>query len=413
MADPQQVVDDIRSFLDAADQTDARRLGELAEAYAEACKAANQRLRRCDEFLKKGLRSEAIHFAQAEPVLLDLVAVLDFPERPRLEEVLLVYGIAPPPRLQLETAEELNRAYAQEQPLGELRRRHRRLALARAPLDERLDVLRQVAMLDAQNPVWLDDLRTFEEARFRQIDAELARPGLSARQVFRLAGELEQTAWQSPPPEPLTRQARALAKRYGREQARGELEEVVGQLRQAMMAADPARGIALRDRYREALARAALPADDPLVGQGDRLLDWLAGHERAQAAELEFRHALAGLEAAMDEEADAEDVARLYFALANRGHAVPEHVAQRYRDYVASSDRSRTWRERLILLSVFFAGAVVLLGLLGYLWLKGRRAPATAGLGPAARTVAVLTAPAETSEGPHRAPGGCLPPADA
>ncbi|HMC64682.1 MAG TPA: hypothetical protein VKI65_07070, partial [Gemmataceae bacterium] len=71
MTDYQRIVDDIRSFLHSSDQTQSEALKEMAVAYAGACQEANQRLRRCDEFLQKGLRSEAVHFADAEPVLLD------------------------------------------------------------------------------------------------------------------------------------------------------------------------------------------------------------------------------------------------------------------------------------------------------------------------------------------------------
>ena len=68
MIDYQRVVDEIRSFLQSPDQTYSASLKELASVFAEACQEVNQRLRRCEEFLQKGLRSEAIHFAQVEPV---------------------------------------------------------------------------------------------------------------------------------------------------------------------------------------------------------------------------------------------------------------------------------------------------------------------------------------------------------
>src|SRR5215510_7754447 len=103
MADYPHIVDDVRSFLQSADQTLSDHLKGLAAAYADACKEANRRLRRCEEFLQKGLRSEAIHLAQTEPDLLDLVAVLDFPERSQWEELLLTYGLPAPPQLMLAT----------------------------------------------------------------------------------------------------------------------------------------------------------------------------------------------------------------------------------------------------------------------------------------------------------------------
>ena len=65
-------MNDIRSFTQATDQTYSDSLQALAAAYVEACQNANQRLRRVQEFLR-WCAPEAIHYAQAEPNLLDLL----------------------------------------------------------------------------------------------------------------------------------------------------------------------------------------------------------------------------------------------------------------------------------------------------------------------------------------------------
>ena len=100
--DYQPIVDEIRSFVQSVDQTLTDRIKEVAVLYVQACNEVNQRLRRCDEFLQKGLRSEAIHLAQTEPVLLDQLAILDFAERPQWEELALMYGLPAPPQLRLD-----------------------------------------------------------------------------------------------------------------------------------------------------------------------------------------------------------------------------------------------------------------------------------------------------------------------
>ena len=123
--------------------------------------------------LRKGLRSEAIQLAEIEPKLLDVVAFLDFPERDPWLELANRSGIAPPMPLMLDVASELNEAYAVEQPLAALLQRHRLLALAHGPLSARIEVLRGLADGDANNPVWQDDLLTFEKERQNQIKAEV------------------------------------------------------------------------------------------------------------------------------------------------------------------------------------------------------------------------------------------------
>jgi hypothetical protein len=54
MTDVQGLVDEMRSCIRSADQTYNDSFKQLAAAYAEACRDANQRLRRCEEFLEKG-----------------------------------------------------------------------------------------------------------------------------------------------------------------------------------------------------------------------------------------------------------------------------------------------------------------------------------------------------------------------
>ncbi len=131
MADYHQIVEQIRAFLQSSDQTRNERLEGLASAYAEHCADANQRLGRCQRLLQQGLRSEAIQLAESEPRLLDAIVALDFPERPQWDDLVGIYDLAAAPRIMVEAGVGLNDAYAQEQPLQELLRNHRRLATQR------------------------------------------------------------------------------------------------------------------------------------------------------------------------------------------------------------------------------------------------------------------------------------------
>jgi hypothetical protein len=395
MTDYQRVVDELRSLLQASDQTDTERLKALAAAYAEECRAANERLRRCEEFLKKGQRAGAIQFAQAEPVLLDVVAALDFPERAHLEEMLLFYGLPAPPRLNLATAEALNQAYAEEQPLEGLLRQHRRLALARAPLPARLEVMRKLAMLDTQNPVWMDDVRTFEQARFRQLQAAVTRASARGEPgpVAAVAGELGQV-WFNPPPAALCTEVERLQQQFAQQQGRADLAALAGQLNGAVAANDLGQAQGLRDRFKEVLARSGVSPTDPVARYAEQPLRWVMEQERLQVAELEFQTALAELEAALDARAEPEEAGRLYNAALNHGRDLPDAVEERYRAYVTRAQGARQWREKMILIVVVFVGVAVLLSIVGYLWLRARH---NAAAGAARRPAPAAPARREVS----------------
>src|SRR5580658_4037494 len=132
MADYHQIVDQIRAFLQLSDQTRNERLEGLASAYAENCVDVNQRLARCQRLLQRGLRSEAIQLAESEPRLVDAILVLDFPERASWDELVAIYDLPAAPKLMVDAGVVLNEAYAQEEPLQDLLRTHRRLATQRA-----------------------------------------------------------------------------------------------------------------------------------------------------------------------------------------------------------------------------------------------------------------------------------------
>jgi hypothetical protein len=372
MTDYQRLVDELRLFVAGNDLTQTDALTELSRAYTDACREANQRLRRCEDFLTRGLRSEAVQFAESEqPKLLDLVTLLDFPERTLYEQTLTFYGLPMPPRLMQATAEALNQAYAEVRPLEDLLRRHRRLALGRASLQARLAVMREIARLDGQNSLWSDDIREIELGRFRQMDREVSEAATSQPDRFSsIATELETTPWLTPPPAHLSKKVSTRARDAVRTQARVDLAVIARNLTRAMNASNLAEALTLRDRYRGCLLRAELPATDPTVLQAQQALQWLVQTERRQAQEFEFQTALADLEAALDEEADDEEVISLYHHALEHRRKLPGPLKQRYHEYVQRASRSRSWREKVILLSVFFVGAVLLALLIGFMRLK-------------------------------------------
>ena len=120
-------------LLQGTDQTLTDGLKELASLYGDACREVNQRLRRCEEYLKKGLgRSYPLRRSRASPAGRGGCARL--PGAIRLPQTLIFYALPEPPQLLLKIAKDLDQAHAEEQPLEELLPRHRRLAVLRAPV---------------------------------------------------------------------------------------------------------------------------------------------------------------------------------------------------------------------------------------------------------------------------------------
>jgi hypothetical protein len=357
-------VGEIRAFLQSSDQSSQPSLSGLAAVFAAACAEANERLGRCGQYLRQGLRSEALHLSAAEPDLLDAVAVLDFPERARWDELTFAYGLTKAPALAIDVAQALNEAYALEHPLEDLLRSHRRLALARAPLRERLGVIRKIAQYDPSNTIWQDDIVSYEKVRHGEIAGEIqtARSRLDLPALTALRQELGGTEWRTPPPESIIAQAREAEKHVRQRLARDTLANLLGSLKQAQVANDAALARNLRARWVEASSEADLPQGHPLRGQVQTTLDWLDGVERKAAKERKYYKTLDRLDEALAAGPDRATLSEIERDARGFGRDLPPAVevqlAERYRQ-LARADRRRVQ----IRLAVAGATTLVILGL--------------------------------------------------
>jgi hypothetical protein len=159
---------------------------------------------------------------------------------------------------------------------------HRVLALARAPLDQRLAVMRRLAVADPANAFWDDDIRQFEQARLDEIRTLVVPAfwGNDLATVQRLAKEAESPAWRIAVPL-LLRQL--LQQAVVQLQLNRKIEELRGMLpamsdARARLAHAECRGLV--DQWAAIVGTATIPAD--LQEQIDGIIAWL--QEEAEAA---------------------------------------------------------------------------------------------------------------------------------
>ncbi|MEX2121847.1 MAG: hypothetical protein WD847_19860 [Pirellulales bacterium] len=367
MIDYQRVVDDLQGWLFSASAETVDFLRAATADYMLACDEVNARLRQCGALLKKGLRAEAIQQCEIQPNLLDMVATLDFPDRDQMDDLLRQYGIVPPPPLLLEVAAELNEAYAVQQPLEALLRRHRLLALARSPLNYRLETLRELAQLDADNTVWREDVAAFESERQKQIltEAAAAAKQADAPQLAVLEDELLDSPWQEIPPPAVIRKVSESRHLVACQQARAALERLEPELNAAFAALDLEQARTLRDQWQANQAICGLQQDDPLAERLAPAMDWLA--EEDAARELASRHASAArsLEAALDgESASLQKLERLHHAAVRDALQLSPQLARGYQVRVEGLQLAAMRRYRLVL-AASIAGLVLIGGLVG------------------------------------------------
>jgi len=356
MKDPQRIVDEIRAFLMASDQSLNDRVQELATNYKDACAEVNARLSRCAQLIRQGLRAEALHLAEAEPKLLTALQSLDFPDRAAWLDVVGIYQLDAPPDLEHGISEHLSAAYTEHDPQRNLLRKHRKLALARAPLRERLSVIRELARVDSGNPIWDEDCRMYETARFKQIQAEAvaaARRG-DASATDALERELLDEPWSSRPPRSLLQGVRQAAESLRQAAAKLMLPAAEVELNEAFSALDVARARAARASWIAQVEAARLPLDHPMRERVEPALLWIDKEDLRERHREAYRRAEAHLVEALDDPAaPADELERLFATLVRAEQDLldppgRDALTSRYRGRLAGLDLAASRRRRML-----------------------------------------------------------------
>jgi DNA-binding FrmR family transcriptional regulator len=361
MLDYQRIVDDVRSALINNGQDGDDFLHGAAADYSLAIDEVNERLRQCGAFLRKGLRSEAIQLCEVEPNLLDVVGILDFPERDTWNELLALHSLSSPSALLVDVAANLNEAYAIEQPLATLLQRHRLLALSHAPIRLRVETLRSLADADPENAIWDQDVRTFEEERVKELQREvpqaIARHDTAA--LSALAAELEHSAWRIDSPVALIQQIAVARSNAARQKGLAELREAADGLNTKHAEFDVDGGRRAREQWGILFSAWGRHADPSLVQAVAAPLEWL--REQDEIAERAARQeaAIADLDHAITTRRPAADLHRLHREAKREGD-LPASLEARYVERLESIDRAA--RRRMQLSLAVFAGFILIVG---------------------------------------------------
>jgi hypothetical protein len=351
VADVQRIIDEVRFRLQSTDSEPTEELNRLAAEYAELCHDVNLRLRRCGEFLKRGLRAEAIHLAEAEPSLLETFALVDFPERSEWDQFLTMFRLPRAEPLLADVAGELNEAYSLHAPLERLLSAHRLLALRRAPISQRLSIMRKLAEADPGFPFWDEDIRRFEKERVTEIGSE-ARAAFERGDgdaLYALIGELTGPDWRQKPADSVVQAVRKLA-----------LESIADELASVFASRSIDRARVLRDQWNKLSAEMrTVPADKPAI-RAAPALKWIAAEDSKSASSRRFHDRLLALEQKLaDPQTLLADLDRARRDLLKSGRGIPEPLASQLYSRRVELARVKGTRRRQIIGGVTLAVVAV------------------------------------------------------
>lgn len=365
--DFQRLVDAVNGILCLDSDVEASVVTSTHKKFDQAARMVNDRLKQCDQLLQKGLKAEALQQAKIEPKLLDVVAILDFDEKALWNNYAQQCGFAKIPDLLVDIADDLQTAWADEEPLADLKYRHRLHALARSPLPVRIDILRQLAKADQSNPLWEEELQIYEKARLTDVleECKAAAASENLEKIMALEAELKSTQWRVPLPTKLVSFASSKSKEIQGKYARAQMAELEPLLNEAYSLSDVETARKLREEWGRHSAVAQLTEKDPLMAKVLEPLKWLAEKDRQDREQAAYHAAVRDLENALDQkDATKADFEPLYYKIEQFGRGIPENLQQRLTIRVEELDlaAARKRRNKQLTIAASIITVLVLIG---------------------------------------------------
>jgi hypothetical protein len=269
----------------------------LLAVRKEIVPVIDERLTKCAELIRRGLRDEAVSRAAEAPALVEAATMLDISRHPRWKIWLakltdLIIPSPPMPRMDLVAA--LTAAQDELVRLKPLLDAWRRTNLANAPLADRIALLGKLRKADPENELWFEALHEHQKQRVPGLEREVAA-AINAQDDQRLGAlvaEMERE-WIDPVPARIVKAAQAALDTFRGGRIDRELAEVANSLAAAHEGRDLAAARTLRERWQQLVDdKGSFAADDARLVAALPAAEWVDAHARMEAASEELWNSL-------------------------------------------------------------------------------------------------------------------------
>ncbi len=269
----------------------------LLAVRKEIVPVIDERLTKCGELIRRGLRDEAVSRAAEPPALIEAATLLDISSHPRWKTWLaalteLIIPAPPMPRMDLVRA--LTAAQNELVRLKPLLDAWRRMNLANAPLADRIALLGKLRKADPENELWFEALHEHQKQRIPALEREVAA-AVNAEDDQRLTALVAemQREWIDPVPARIVVAAKAALETFRGGRIDRELAGVANSLAAAHEGRDLAAARTLRDRWQHLVDdKGSFAADDPRLVAALPAVEWVDAHARMEAVSEELWNSL-------------------------------------------------------------------------------------------------------------------------
>ncbi|MBR6058424.1 MAG: hypothetical protein IKP58_09690 [Victivallales bacterium] len=376
MTPEQQLVQQIIQVIRSNQLEGNALLTDYSEQFAEMCRLANERLLRCNDYLDKGMRSEAIYEAQTQPDLLQLADLLASDDLKKWRNICIDLELTPYQPLNDQIVARLRQEATREAALAPLLKDYRRYVY-QSDHENCIRVLREIREKDPDNPTWKTNLEPLENAT---LDAwiQQAESALGVMDLARLKvifNELNHPFRAVPAPEVLMKRLRIalMSERSGDLKQDGE--KLLGRLQKAMGDEDVDEIEALQKKCEELAKDEAFlnkPSGwDETLKESKELVETLA---RRRAKQADFNKALSALRDTLEGGRATEMELRHEWERVEAWEMpVPELLRKQVEETLAGKRAARLRKARMMACAVGAAVVCVVVVVLLMLWTQNRK----------------------------------------
>ena len=269
-------------------------VAQLLAQYSVIIPEIDERLAKCDALLQRGLRDEALSYANDAPSLFDAVGFLDLEKNQQQWEkwkaTLTLHEMYIPVGPKVDIARELYDAEMYLAQLKPLLSKYRRAVLGNAPLVQRLGLLRKLREADPTCSAWIESIQEHEKRRLMDMEVEVqdAFQQKNETALQRIAKEL-QAEWIKRPPAHLVASVKKSLKKVTDNRVGNQLDTITHALVMAKAEGDLGSARALREQW-SALEteNGSFSVDDPNVTKVLPVLEWVQQHDDIERLYLDL-----------------------------------------------------------------------------------------------------------------------------
>lgn len=330
---------------------------ELAQQYADAVNALNERLEATQTALSTGQTSEAVRLMEEEPKLVNEVGTLDFHQLAPWRALCSAQGWTPPPVIDQSLVDRILEIYNGSTMLEPALKAYRKAMRTRNDR-EIAAALRRLVALEPANADWARDLARAEATVQKSLAADFRAASTDDRRE-EIAADLLDTAWAAPPDAAVLAEASAWrsrreADRRGREQS--EDIEILRKCESEIWSRSQAESLIT---HLDALAEQGTPIPPTEVAFVDSLRRRCADEAKAEADAARWADLMAALHAAVEH--DSPDEIRRVMAEPEFLDRPPdEDLLRAARRVIRRAEEQRRRKTRLVV-----AAAIVVIAAIG------------------------------------------------